>query len=181
MTVAELAKAMNIPLARAQKWADALTAAMAGGQINTRLRIAAFLAQIGHESGSLVYVKELGNHQYLDKYDVGALAKRLGNTPEDDDDGQLYRGRGLIQVTGRDNYAKASQALFGDDRLLRTPELLEQPEWAAKSAVWYWTTRKLNLLADGGQFTDLTRAINGGTNGLEDRKARYRAALAVLK
>lgn len=181
MTAAELSQVMNIPLVRAQKWADALTGAMAGGQINTRLRIAAFLAQIGHESGSLVYVKELGSDTYLDKYDVGNLAKRLGNTPEDDNDGQKYRGRGLIQVTGRDNYRRASQALFSDDRLLKNPELLEQPEWAAKSAVWYWSTRNLNALADAGRFTDITRAINGGTNGMDDRKARYRYALSVMK
>lgn len=176
MAPAELAQVMNIPLARAQKWADALTAAMAGGQINTRLRIAAFLAQIGHESGSLVYSKELGGPSYFAKYDG---RKDLGNTQSGD--GTKFCGRGLIQVTGRANYLKASEALFGDDRLLKTPELLEQPEWAAKSAVWYWTTRKLNLLADGAQFTEITRAINGGTNGMDDRKARYQYALSVLK
>lgn len=176
MEASTLAAAMNIPLARAQKWADALTAAMAGGQINTRLRIAAFLAQIGHESGSLVYSKEMGGPSYFAKYDG---RKDLGNTQPGD--GARFAGRGLIQVTGRANYGKASQALFGDDRLLKMPELLEQPEWAAKSAVWYWSTRNLNLLADGAQFTEITKAINGGTNGLEDRKARYRLALSVLK
>lgn len=176
MTPATLAEVMNIPLARAQKWADALTAAMAGGQINTRLRIAAFLAQIGHESGSLVYSKELGGPSYFAKYDG---RKDLGNTQQGD--GARFCGRGLIQITGRANYGRASQALFGDDQLLKNPELLEQPEWAAKSAVWYWSTRNLNALADQDRFTDITRAINGGTNGLEDRKARYRYALAVLK
>lgn len=176
MTPATLAEVMNIPLARAQKWADALTAAMAGGQINTRLRIAAFLAQIGHESGSLVYSKELGGPSYFAKYEG---RKDLGNTQQGD--GARFCGRGLIQITGRANYGRASQALFGDDRLLKNPELLEQPEWAAKSAVWYWSTRNLNVLADRDRFTDITRAINGGTNGLEDRKARYRYALAVLK
>lgn len=176
MTPAELAQVMNIPLARAQKWADALTAAMAGGQINTRLRIAAFLAQIGHESGSLVYSKELGGPSYFAKYDG---RKDLGNTQPGD--GARFAGRGLIQITGRANYGRASQALFGDDRLLKNPELLEEPEWAAKSATWYWSTRNLNALADADRFTEITRAINGGTNGLEDRKARYRYALAVLK
>jgi putative chitinase len=176
MTPAELAIAMNIPLARAQKWANALTSAMEGGKINTKLRQAAFLAQIGHESGSLVYSKELGGPSYFAKYDGRA---DLGNTQPGD--GARFAGRGLIQVTGRANYAKASQALFGDDRLLRTPEQLEQPEWAAKSAVWYWSTRNLNALADADRFTDITRAINGGTNGLEDRKARYKYALTVLK
>lgn len=176
MTPETLAKAMNIPLARAQKWATALTAAMEEGKINTRLRQAAFLAQIGHESGSLVYVKELGGPTYFAKYDG---RKDLGNTQQGD--GSKFCGRGLIQVTGRANYTKCSQALFSDDRLLKTPELLEQPEWAAKSAVWFWSTRNLNELADADRFTDLTKKINGGTNGLEDRKARYRLALSVLK
>lgn len=170
-----LAKAMGIPLPRAEKWADALTTAMTEGKINTRLRTAAFLAQIGHESGSLVYSKELGGPSYFARYEG---RKDLGNTQPGD--GAKFCGRGLIQVTGRANYGKASQALFGDDRLLKNPELLEQPEWAAKSAVWYWSTRNLNALADADRFTDITRAINGGTNGLEDRKARYRLALSVL-
>lgn len=175
MEAKTLAAAMNIPLARAQKWTDALTAAMADGQINNRRRQAAFLAQIGHESGSLVYSKELGGPSYFAKYDG---RKDLGNTQPGD--GPRFAGRGLIQVTGRANYSKASQALFGDDRLLKNPELLEQPEWAAKSAVWYWSTRNLNVLADADRFTDITKAINGGTNGLEDRKKRYRLALSVL-
>lgn len=176
MTPETLAKAMNIPLARAQKWATALTAAMEEGKINTRMRQAAFLAQIGHESGSLVYVKELGGPQYFAKYDG---RKDLGNMQPGD--GAKFCGRGLIQVTGRANYRTASQVLFGDERLLFSPELLEKPEWAAKSAVWFWSTRNLNELADADRFTDLTKKINGGTNGLEDRKARYRLALSVLK
>jgi len=176
VTPETLAKAMNIPLARTQKWSPALTAAMEEGKINTRLRQAAFLAQIGHESGSLVYVKELGGPSYFAKYDG---RKDLGNTQPSD--GAKYCGRGLIQVTGRANYRTASQVLFGDERLLFSPELLEKPEWAAKSAVWFWSTRNLNELADADRFTDLTKKINGGTNGLEDRKARYRLALSVLK
>lgn len=175
MDALELMLVMNIPLARAQKWAPALSLAMEAGAINNRRRIAAFLAQIGHESGSLVYSKELGGPKYFAKYEG---RKDLGNTQPGD--GVKFAGRGLIQVTGRHNYAKASQALFGDDRLLDTPELLEKPEWAAKSAVWYWTTRNLNALADADRFTDITKAINGGTNGLEDRKIRYRLALSVL-
>lgn len=176
MTPETLSSAMNIPLARAQKWAPALTDAMREGEINTRLRQSAFLAQIGHESGSLVYVREIGGPSYFAKYNG---RKDLGNTQPGD--GARFCGRGLIQVTGRSNYAKCSQALFGDDRLLKTPELLEQPEWAAKSAVWFWSTRNLNELADADRFTDLTKKINGGTNGIEDRKARYRIALSVIK
>ena len=171
-----------LPDARKQAgvFASALTLAMDKYQINTRLRMAAFIAQVGHESGQFRYVRELGGDQYLSKYDTGALAKRLGNTPEADGDGQKYRGRGLIQITGRDNYLACSKALFGDDRLLRTPELLEQAEWACKSAAWFWNSRSLNALADKGDFQGITRRVNGGLNGLAERETFYKAALKVL-
>jgi putative chitinase len=161
-------------------FASALNLAMERYQINTRLRMAAFVAQVGHESGQFRYVRELGGDQYLSKYDTGPLAKRLGNTPEADVDGQKYRGRGLIQVTGRANYLACSKALFGDDRLLRTPELLEQAEWACKSAAWFWNSRNLNALADAGDFIGITRRINGGINGLAERQSFYNTALKVL-
>lgn len=161
-------------------FASALSLAMDRYQINNRLRMAAFIAQVGHESGQFRYVRELGGDQYLSKYDTGPLAKRLGNTPETDGDGQKYRGRGLIQITGRDNYLACSKALFGDDRLLRTPELLEQAEWACKSAAWFWNSRSLNALADAGDFVGVTRRINGGVNGLAERQTFYAAALRVL-
>jgi putative chitinase len=161
-------------------FASALNLAMDRYQINTRLRMAAFIAQVGHESGQFNWVKELGGDQYLSKYDTGALAKRLGNTPEADGDGQKYRGRGLIQITGHDNYLACSKALFGDDRLLRTPELLEQAEWACKSAAWYWNSRNINAPADAGDFELVTRRINGGVNGLAERQAFYASALKVL-
>jgi putative chitinase len=161
-------------------FASALTLAMDKYQINTRLRMAAFIAQVGHESGQFRYVRELGGDQYLSKYDTGPLAARLGNTPQADGDGQKYRGRGLIQVTGHDNYLACSKALFGDDRLLRMPELLEQAEWACKSAAWFWDSRNLNALADVGDILAITRRINGGANGLAERKTFYKAALNVL-
>ncbi|MEG0064749.1 MAG: glycoside hydrolase family 19 protein [Pseudomonas sp.] len=171
-----LASAMNIPIARAEKWADAITAGMAAGKIVTRLAVAAFLAQIGHESGGLVYTKEIGGASYFSRYEG---REDLGNTQPGD--GAKFCGRGLIQVTGRANYRRCSAALFGDERLLATPDLLEKPEHAVRSAVWYWTKHNLNALADADRFTDLTRAINGGTNGLADRKERYKLALSVLK
>ncbi|ROM84102.1 lysozyme [Pseudomonas brassicacearum] len=161
-------------------FASALSLAMDRFQINTRLRMAAFVAQVGHESGQFRYVRELGGDHYLSKYDTGTLAKRLGNTPEADGDGQKYRGRGLIQITGHDNYLACSKALFGDDRLLRTPELLEQAEWACKSAAWFWNSRNLNALADAGDFKTITRRINGGLNGLAERLEFYKRALKVL-
>lgn len=159
----------------------ALNAAMGKYGIITRVRIAAFIAQIGHESGQLRYVLELGSDAYLAKYDTGKLAARLGNTPEADGDGQKYRGRGLIQVTGRANYEACSEALFGDSRLLVTPELLEQPVYAAMSAGWFWQRAGLNSFADKCDFLTITKRINGGTNGLDDRLAIYKRALEVLQ
>lgn len=157
-----------------------LNAAMLNRQIDTPKRAAAFLAQIGHESGELRYVRELGSDQYLSKYDTGTLAARLGNTLEADGDGPKYRGRGLIQITGRRNYLACSQALFGDDRLLHQPELLEQPQWACESAAWFWQSNGLNELADKDQFSTITQRINGGLNGLEDRLQIWARAKAVL-
>jgi putative chitinase len=171
-----------MPNARRQAgvFVSALNAAMTNRMIDTPKRQAAFLAQVGHESGQLQYVRELGSDQYLSKYDTGSLAAKLGNTPEADGDGQRYRGRGLIQITGHDNYLRCSLALFGDERLLRTPELLEQPQWAAESAAWFWSVNGLNALADQEQFNTITRRINGGLNGLEDRLQLWARARAVL-
>ncbi len=166
--------------AKAGVFVPALNAAMSKYGIITRLRVAAFIAQIGHESGQLQWVRELGSDQYLRKYDTGTLAKRLGNTPEADGDGQKYRGRGLIQITGRANYEACSEALFSDARLLNTPELLEVPVYAALSAGWFWQRAGLNTLSDKGDFLTITKRINGGTNGLADRETLYERALKVL-
>ena len=155
-----------------------LNTAMVRFQIVGLKRIAAFIAQIGHESGQFRYLRELGNDQYLSKYDTGSLAKRLGNTPEADGDGQKYRGRGLIQITGRANYMMCGEALALD--LINQPELLEKPQHACMSAAWFWASRGLNTLADAGQFDTITRRINGGQNGAADRQALYARALKVL-
>ena len=147
-------------------------------QIIGTKRVAAFIAQIGHESGQFRYVRELGSDQYLSKYDTGSLAKRLGNTPEADGDGQKYRGRGLIQITGRANYIACGEALALD--LINQPELLEKPQHACMSAAWFWASRGLNTMADAGQFDKITQRINGGQNDAADRQALYARALKVL-
>lgn len=165
---------------KAGVFVSALNAAMVNREINNPRRMAAFLAQVGHESGQLRYVKELGGDAYLSKYDTGKLAADLGNTPEADGDGQKYRGRGLIQITGRANYQACSRALFGDNRLLTQPELLEQPQWACESAAWFWQSRDLNSLADQGEFNRITRRINGGLNGLDERLVLWARAREVL-
>lgn len=180
LTEQQLQRIMPNARRQAGVFVSALNAAMDHRQINTPKRQAVFLAQVGHESGQLNYVRELGGDQYLSKYDTGALAARLGNTPEADGDGQRYRGRGLIQITGHNNYLRCSLALFGDERLLRTPELLELPQWAAESAAWFWWVRGLNVLADQGEFEQVTRKINGGLNGLQDRLQLWERARAVL-
>ena len=163
---------------RAGVFVPVLNAAMKRWQINTPRRMAAFLAQIGHESSQLRNTRELwGPTPAQARYD---LRTDLGNTPQADGDGKRYRGRGLIQITGRANYAAVSIALFGDDRLLKTPELLEQPEWAAESAGWFWWVKELNGLADQGRFADITRRINGGLNGQKERLALWSRATEVL-
>ncbi|MCF5545057.1 glycoside hydrolase family 19 protein [Pseudomonas salomonii] len=176
----QLVKVLPRSRLKAGVFISALNAAMSHHQIITPERMAAFLAQVGHESGQLLYVRELGSDQYLSKYDTGTLAARLGNTPEADGDGQKYRGRGLIQITGRRNYLACSQALFGDDRLLQQPQLLERPQWACESAAWFWQSNGLNELADKDQFTTITRRINGGLNGLDERLQLWARAKAVL-
>ncbi|MCF9017329.1 glycoside hydrolase family 19 protein [Pseudomonas viridiflava] len=178
ITTQQLLQILPNASSRAGVFIPALNAAMGRYGVVTKLRIAAFIAQIGHESGQLRYVRELGGDNYLSKYDTGKLAERLGNTPEADGDGQLYCGRGLIQITGRANYAECGEALGLD--LISHPELLEQPQHAAMSAAWYWSSRGLNSLADKADFLAITKRINGGTNGLADRQALYDRALKVL-
>ncbi|MBD8095851.1 glycoside hydrolase family 19 protein [Pseudomonas fluorescens] len=180
ITLTQLIDVMPGARLRAGIFLSPLNAAFVRYEVNSARRIAAFLAQIGHESAELRYVRELGSDQYLGKYDTGTLAARLGNTPEADGDGQKYRGRGLIQVTGRRNYLACSQALFGDERLLQQPQLLEQPQWACESAAWFWHSNGLNELADKDQFTTITRRINGGVNGLQAREQLWARAKAVL-
>lgn len=176
----DLAEIMPSAGLAARAFAPVLNTAMAAWHIDSPKRQAAFLAQVGHESGELRYVRELGGPGYLSRYDTGTLAARLGNTPEADGDGQLYCGRGLIQVTGRYNYLSCSLGLFDDERLLDTPQLLEQPQWAAASAAWFWASHGLNELADQDDFKAITRKINGGLNGLDDRLRLWDRARAVL-
>jgi putative chitinase len=145
--------------------------------INTSQYQAAFIAQIAHESGGFRYVKEIASGK---AYDTGNKAKVLGNTPEADGDGQRYKGRGLIQITGKNNYRACSLVLFNDERLLATPELLETPQYAVYSAAWFWSTNRLNKYVDKNDFTGLTRRINGGTNGLSERKHYWEKAKQVI-
>jgi putative chitinase len=142
-------------------------------KINTSSQICMFLAQTLHESGSCRYVKELADGKAYEG------RKDLGNVKPGD--GVRYKGRGLIQITGLNNYTEISKA-FGVD-FVNAPEMLEQPHWAAMSAGWFWNSRKLNDIAKDNTedaFLKVTKKINGGTNGLEDRKSYWTKAKKVF-
>lgn len=152
----------------------------ASNDINTVNRVAGFLSQIGVESEELLYTRELGNDAYFNKYDIRFApqkAKDLGNTQPGD--GAKYKGRGLIQVTGRANYTACGKALGLD--LVNHPELLEQPKYAVLSAGWYWDMRSINALCDADDIVRITKAVNGGTMKLKERTAYYNKAKQVLK
>lgn len=174
LSVDDLARCLGIPRARAAVWAAPLNAAMQQYGVTTPHRQAAFLAQIGHESARLRYVRELwGPTPAQRRYE---WRKDLGNVQPGD--GKKFMGRGLIQVTGRANYARCAQALGLP--LLERPQLLEHPKHAADSAGWFWQSNGLNVYADRGDFIGLTRRINGGTNGLADRQALWARCKKVL-
>lgn len=147
-----------------------LNAAMQEYHINNLERQAAFIAQIAHESGELRYVEEIASGTAYEG------RKDLGNTIPGD--GMRYKGRGLIQITGRNNYAECGKALGVD--LITNPELLETNEMACRSAAWFWASRGLNDLADKGDFERITKRINGGLNGQKDRLAYFVKAKSFI-
>lgn len=195
------------------KFAQPLQLAMMRYNIDNPNRIRAFLAQIGHESGQLSAVVENLNYsakalrsvfgkyfktdaeaeKYARKPEAIAnvvYANRMGNGDTASGEGWKYRGRGLIQLTGKDNYAKATNGMYalpmGVD-FVDEPNLLANPDYAAQSAAWYWETNGLNALADQLETSDetevfkaITKRINGGYNGLEERRAIYERAKTVI-
>lgn len=159
--------------------------------INTPLRISHFLAQIFHESGYLKALKENLNYsaqgltKTFKKYfinEAAALpyarnqekiankvyANRMGNGPESSGDGWKYRGRGVIMITGKDNYTTLSKDTGID--FVKKPQLLEQMDYAIMSGGWYWNKNNLNTIADKDDILTITKRINGGTIGIESRK-----------
>jgi putative chitinase len=155
---------------RAEIYAPLLTAAMKEFEIDTSKRQAAFLAQVAHESGSLKYTAEIASGSaYEGRQDLGNVIAG---------DGVRYKGRGLMQITGRRNYQTSGLGL--DLPLIEFPELLESPSNAARSAGWYWKHHKLNTFADANRFGALTRAINGGYNHLDERIGFWIVARKVL-
>lgn len=191
---------------RAGVFVPALNRAMQRYQITSNVRMAAFLAQIGHESAQFARLVENLNYsadglaatwpkryrgadgkpnalslnlaRHPQAIANNTYAGRNGNGDEVSGDGWRYRGRGLLQITGRANYRAAGQGI--GLRLEEEPELLEQPEFSALSAAWWWSSHGLSELADAGKFEQITRVINGGLNGQADRLALWEKAKAVL-
>jgi len=174
-----LAQAAGIPVARAMQWVAPFQSAALYAQLTTPKRLAAFIAQVGHESGGFRYVREIwGPTPAQTRYEG---RRDLGNTEQGD--GKRYMGRGLLQVTGRANYRRVAERLsgMGAPDFEQHPQALELPQWAALSAADYWADRQLNRYADAGDWRGLTRRINGGFNGLADRLRRHERALAALQ
>jgi putative chitinase len=187
-----------------EHWHGALAQLFPDYEINTPQRMAAFIAQCAHESANFAILEENLNYRWqtlrkiFPKYfPTDALAQeyaskpnkaqaiankvyanRMGNGPEESGDGWKYRGRGLIQLTGRQNYSWFAASLEISPE--EASEYLGTFEGAAQSACWFWETNNLNQWADKGDILTLTKRINGGTIGLEDRKKHYAHALHVL-
>jgi len=182
-------------------WFNALSQLFPDYEINTAKRMAAFMAQCAHESGNFMFLQENLNYKaaslrkVFPKYfpdDATAqayekkpekianriYANRMGNGPEESGDGWRYRGRGLIQVTGKHNYTWFAASLEISPE--EAAEYMQTFEGAAQSACWFWETNKLNQWADQGDIVTLTKRINGGTIGLEDRIKHYEHALHVF-
>ena len=187
----------------AQSWTTALVAVLPTYQIDTPERIASFLAQCGHESGGFTVLQENLNYSaeglnkifkkyfptlesaqpYARKPELIAnkvYANRMGNGDEQSGEGYRYRGRGPIQLTGKDNYTACSDFLFQDDTLLKDPDMLLDPEYALHSACWFWWKNDLNTFADSADILTMTKRINGGTIGLDDRIAHYNHAMEIF-
>jgi putative chitinase len=169
---------------------------------DSTLRQAAFIAQCAHESAGftrrienlnysgdrlpVIFPKYFPDevlarsyHRQPEKIANVVYANRMGNGPTASGEGWKFRGRGYIQLTGKDNYTKCGKDIGVD--LVATPEYLETPKGAVASAIWFWNMRKLSDLADEGDMMTITKKINGGTHGLSERLAYYDRALEVLK
>lgn len=170
ISLATLAMIMPAAGTRCVRFLDPINDAMREFDIHSAPRKRSFLAQIAHESGQLRYTQEIASGV---RYEG---RKDLGNSQPGD--GVRFKGRGLIQITGRANYTACMLAL--DIDCIEHPELLELPLEAARSAGWFWKAHGLNELADLGDQVKVTNRINGGTNGLPDRLAFFDAASRVI-
>jgi putative chitinase len=201
ITIELLTQSQTCTPMMAEKWCVALQFTCDKFGINTPERVAGFLSQVGHESGGfrftsedLHYRAEALTRMWPTRFPMGvaesyamqperianrAYCDRMGNGNEASGEGWLYRGRGLIGLTGKDNYADFS--LDADNEALVKPDLVAEPELAALSAGWFWSKYNLNELADAKDIVGMTKRINGGTNGLDDRQMRYSRLISCLK
>ena len=141
--------------------------------ITTPLRLQHFISQGAHETGSFQFLTELASGAaYEGRKDQGKIIQG---------DGVKFKGRGIFQTTGRVNYRAVSIHLFGDERLLTDPSVLAIPDYAVRSAAFYWQSKNINQLADVDDVIGVTRKINGGTNGLADRQKYLAVAKQVIK
>jgi putative chitinase len=182
-------------------WVEPLEEVFHRYEINTPERQAAFIGQCAHESMNFTRLEENMNysaeglmktwpsrfptleaakpyHRNPEKIANKVYAGRMGNGPEETGEGWLYHGRGLIQLTGKDNYTLAGDALNMD--FIHSPDYVLVPKYAALTAGWFWNKRNLNKEADAKDFTGMTKKINGGTIGLDDRIAHIKHAQEVL-
>jgi len=178
----------------ADKWVNALNETCEEFAIDTPFRIAGFLSNVAHESAGFKFVKENLNYSAAslmrvwpsrfpnveiaqryamqpEKIANRAYADRMGNGDEASGDGAKFLGRGLIQLTGKNNYVAYSLAC--NNEALQHPEIVEQPKYAAESAGWFWNVNRLNTLADAQDIGGMCKRINGGYNGLDDRQMKY--------
>jgi putative chitinase len=183
------------------QWVDALNSTFARFNINSPRQQAAFIGQCGHECGNFRILEENLNYRAVTlmklwpkrfptqeianayagnpkKIANMVYANRMGNRDESSGDGYRFRGRGCIQLTGSTNYFNAGKALGMD--FWADPDLVGTPTYAALTAGWFWSTHKCNELAEAGDWVKLTKAINGGTIGLDDRIKHTNEALAIL-
>jgi putative chitinase len=183
------------------QWHHALSLCLPDYDINTPPRVAAFLAQCAHESGGFKFLKENLNYRavslrkvfpkyfpddniaaaYANKPEMIAnrvYGGRMGNGPEETGDGWKFCGRGLIQLTGKINYQNFADSI--ETPVEDIPDYLATFEGAVQSACWFWEANNLNQWADKGDIVTLTKRINGGTIGLEDRIKHYNHALHIL-
>lgn len=190
------------PYERASQMATYFTQWSEKFGITTKTRAAMFLAQVAHETGELSALTENLNYsaegllrtfpKYFTKSNVGYYARkpqkignrvyanRMGNGSEGSGDGYRYRGRGCFQLTGREMYQRYNDSPLCNGDLMSHPEWLSQFPGAVKSALWYWQMKGLNKYADKGDFRGLTKAINGGYNGLESRQVYFEKAKKVF-
>jgi putative chitinase len=186
-----------------EQWTEALNKILPDYEIDTPQRVAAFVAQSAHESGNFTALHENLNYRaetlrkVFPKYFTDAsaaqiasqpnkaelianrvYANRMGNGDEASGDGFRYCGRGLIQLTGKSNYQAFAESI--ETPVEQIPEFLATFEGAIQSACWFWESNNLNQYADSGDIVTMTKRINGGTIGLEDRKKHYEHALHVF-